>query len=100
MKVIDNLKNIIQDRIIAFEKNPEIRRKYIATVYQADITDLVRPHLEKAEQKGIEIGKIEGFAEGEHKKAVETARKMKAYGDSVEKIKEITGLSKEEIKSL
>ncbi len=68
----------------------------MATVYQADITDLVRLHLEKAEQKGIEKGK----AEGEHKKAVETARKMKAYGDSFEKIKEITGLSPEEIKSL
>ena len=68
----------------------------MATVYQADITNLVRPHLEKAEQKGIEKGK----AEGEHKKAVETAKKRKAYGDSVEKIKEITGLSKEEINSL
>ena len=60
----------------------------MATVYQADITDLVRPHLEKAEQKG------------EHKNKLETARKMKAYGDPVEKIKEITGLSPEEIKSL
>ncbi len=33
------------------------------------------------------------IAEGEHKKSIKTAKKMKAYGDSVEKIKEITGLS-------
>jgi hypothetical protein len=88
MKLFDNIKNIIQDRIIAFEKNPEIRRKYMATVYQADITDLVRPHLEKAEQKG------------EHKKAIETARKMKEKGETLDKIKMYTGLSAEEIKSL
>jgi MoxR-like ATPase len=76
----------------AFEKNPEIRRKYMATVYQADITDLVKPHLEKAEQKGK--------AEGLYQKAIETARKMKAEGESLDKIKRYTGLSPEEIQSL
>lgn len=38
------LKMIIHDRIVAFEKVPKIRRKYMATVYESDITDLVNPH--------------------------------------------------------
>jgi hypothetical protein len=38
-KWINSIQNIIQDRIAAFEKDPEIRRKFMATVYEADITD-------------------------------------------------------------
>ena len=68
----------------------------MATVYQADITDLVKPHLEEAKQKG----KAEGFAEGEHKNKLETARKMIEKNFSHEEISQITGLSQEEIKSL
>ena len=40
-KRIDSIQKIIYDRIAAFEKDPEIRRKFMATAYEADITDLV-----------------------------------------------------------
>jgi predicted transposase/invertase (TIGR01784 family) len=93
-KWIDSIQNIIQDRIAAFEKDPEIRRKFMATVYEADITDLVKPHLDKAEKKGKQEGKIEGKLEGK----LETARKMAEEGFSLDQIVRITGLTKEQIR--
>ena len=59
-KWIDKLKMIIQDRITAFEKDPKIRRKYMATAYESDITDLVKPHLDKAREEGFGKGRLEG----------------------------------------
>ena len=53
---IDRLKMIIHDRIVAFEKDPKIRRKYMATAYESDITDLVKPHLDKAREEGLGKG--------------------------------------------
>ncbi len=82
---IDSLKKIVSDRIAAFEKNPVIRRKYMATVYESDITDLVKPHLEKARVEGIEKGKLE--------EKLETARLMISKGYPILDILEITGLS-------
>ena len=86
---IDKLKKIVSDRIEAFEKDPNIRRKYMATVYESDITDLVKPHLDKARVEGIEKGKIEGKLEGK----LESARLMKSKGYPISDILEITGLS-------
>jgi predicted transposase/invertase (TIGR01784 family) len=93
-KWIDSIQNIIQDRIAAFEKDPEIRRKFMATVYEADITDLVKPHLDKAELRGELKGKIEGKLEGK----LETARKMAEEGFSLDQIVRITGLTKEQVR--
>ncbi|MBO5482283.1 MAG: hypothetical protein J5978_03045, partial [Spirochaetaceae bacterium] len=49
---------------------------------------------------GIQQGISQGILEGEHKKALETARNMLAFGDSIEKVSVITGLSVEEIEKL
>lgn len=51
-------------------------------------------------QMHIKEWKREGKAYGEHKKAIETARGMLAYGDTLEKIATVTGLPIEEIKRL
>ena len=45
-------------------------------------------------------GRLEGRAEGERKKSVEAARKMKAKGFTVEDIMDVTGLTTEDIKAL
>ena len=47
-----------------------------------------------------EIGREEGLAEGEHKKAIETAKNMLANGLNVELVSQCTGLSIDEIKLL
>ena len=89
-KRIDTIKKIIYHRVASFEKDPEIRRKYMATVYEADITDLVKPHLENAKKEGKLEGKLE--------KALETARKMKEKGFTLSEIEEITGLSEDQLR--
>ena len=80
------LKMIIHDRIAAFEKDPKIRRKYMATAYESDITDLVKPHLDKAREEGNQEGKLE------------SARLMKNKGYPISDILEITGLSEKVLK--
>jgi predicted transposase/invertase (TIGR01784 family) len=97
-KRIDTIKNIIYHRVASFEKDPEIRRKYMATVYEADITDLVKPHLENAKKEGKLEGIVEGKLEGKLEKALETARKMREIGLSLEVIEKSVGLSEEELK--
>ena len=42
----------------------------------------------------------EGISQGEHQKAIETAKKLIEYGDSAEKIALVTGLSQEIIVQL
>ena len=48
----------------------------------------------------IAIAKEEGLAEGEYKKAIETAKNLLVMGLSIEQISRATGLQIEEIKSL
>ena len=42
----------------------------------------------------------EGLSKGAYEKAVETARMLLSFGDSIEKIATITGLSRETIQQL
>ncbi len=51
----------------------------------------------RCEKRGEARGEKRGEARGEYKKAVETARKMKSKGYSLEAISELTGLTIEEI---
>ena len=93
-KWIDKIKKIIYDRVVAFEKDPETRRKYMATAYEADITDLVKPYTDKARQEG----ELKGKKEGEFKTKLETAQKMKEMGLSIEVILKVVGLSEVELR--
>jgi predicted transposase/invertase (TIGR01784 family) len=59
-------------------------------VYEADITELVKPHYEK----GLKEGKLEGKLEAK----IETAKKMKNKGYNIKDICEITELTKAQLK--
>jgi len=48
----------------------------------------------------FENGKAEGKIEGEKENAIKIAKKLKEIGDPIEKIIEVTGLTKEEIEKL
>ena len=50
--------------------------------------------------EGIEQGRSEGIEQGSRQKALETACILKQFGDSVQKIAQATGLTKEEIEKL
>ena len=57
--------------------------------------------IEKVRRKyGIQQGLARGIEQGEYKRALEATRRMLNYGDSVEKIADITQLSIEEIRQL
>ena len=49
--------------------------------------------------EGKSIGLAEGAARGSRQKALETAKILKQFGDSVQKIMQATGLSKEDVEN-
>ena len=49
-------------------------------------------------ERALEEGKLEGKLEGRTEKALETARRMRDFGDSLEKISIISGLSEVELR--
>ena len=60
--------------------------------------------IEQGEARGFAKGKSQGLAEGEvrgsRQKALETARILKQFGDSVQKIVQVTGLIVQEVEAL
>lgn len=56
--------------------------------------------LDEGEARGLERGKSLGIAEGSRQKALETAKVLKQLGDSMQKIMQFTGLSKEEVEAI
>jgi predicted transposase/invertase (TIGR01784 family) len=52
------------------------------------------------EERGISIGLSQGITQGEKKAKLETAKTLLAFGDSIEKVSKVTGLSVEEIEKL
>ena len=62
--------------------------------------DALKKGIEKGLAKGLAKGKKEGLAEGEHKKAIETAKKMLSDGLPIETVAKYSGLSAEEIKHI
>jgi predicted transposase/invertase (TIGR01784 family) len=49
-------------------------------------------------ERALEEGKLEGKLEGRTEKALETARRMRDFGDSLEKISIVSGLSEVELR--
>jgi predicted transposase/invertase (TIGR01784 family) len=92
-KMVEFLKKMYYIRYSNFEK--EIPENFpMPKVYEADITELVKPHYEKGLQEGLQKGLQEGKLEAK----IETAKKMKKKGYSIKDICEITGLSKAQLK--
>ena len=56
--------------------------------------------ISQGRKEGISIGLSQGITQGAHQKAVETAKTLLAFGDSIEKVSKVTGLSPEEIEKL
>ena len=56
--------------------------------------------LQQGMSQGIKQGISQGISQGAYEKAVETARMLLSFGDAIEKIATITGLSGETIQQL
>jgi predicted transposase/invertase (TIGR01784 family) len=76
---------------------PVEREEYVAS--KKDYWDYYST-MKTSFDKGREEGRKEGMEEGEHKKALDTARKMKSDGIPLESIARYTGLTVEEIASI
>ena len=68
--------------------------------YDTDIAVQREEAYEDGLNKGITQGISQGIKQGAYEKAVETARLLLSFGDSIEKISTITGLSGETIRQL
>ncbi len=89
-QIIDKLLKGIIMRLSIFEGKED------NMVPVADVTELMRPQLEKAWDDGME----EGEKKGEKKAITQTARRLKAAGVSIDIIIKATGLSEEKIQKL
>ena len=87
--------NNVEELEIAYDKMQRITgsekyRNYMEAIEKA----------EELERHKLFSAKAIGLAQGEHKKAIETAKKMLSKGFSLEDVSECTGLSIDDIKKL
>ena len=60
----------------------------------------IQQGMQQGIQQGMQQGKSLGLAEGYRQKALETAKLLKQFGDSVQKIVQVTGLTAQEVEKL
>ena len=88
---------MLNEKIDVLSLNPEERKLYESRMkLKSDIATIS----EVQYNAGIERGKSLGLAEGSRQAKLETARILKQLGDSVKKIMQATGLSKEEVENI
>ena len=88
-----------------FYMDEQERKRYEAAwEYESDrlsmLSESERKGLERGKLLGLAEGKSLGLAEGSRQKALETAKILKQFGDSIQKIMQATGLSKEEVEAI
>ena len=95
------IKECIQNDILRDyleRKSREVMNMLIAEYdYDTDIAVQREEERETAFAEGRNEGIAQGFSDGAHQKALETARILKRLGDSVQKISQATGLAEEEV---
>ena len=83
-------------------KYDEALRKYRDTinVFEGVRMDGLMEGRMEGRKEGRKEGRMEGLMEGQRSEKMENARKMKTYGQALDMIAEITGLSIEEVRGL
>ena len=88
----------IEMMIQAVKHNEQARQEYrIMSAFEMDARE---EGIQQGIQQGIRQGIQQGFSDGSYQTKLETAKILKQLGDSVQKIMQVTGLSKEEVESL
>ena len=104
---------MLNEKIEVLTLSPTERKLYesrmklksdIATISETQFSAGVERGLAEGKSLGLAEGKSQGIAEGEvrgsRQKALETARILKQFGDSVQKIVQVTGLIVQEVEAL
>ena len=97
-KRIEILRNLLEYLYRARNDAEKYSAKEITQGIEEEYMNVLDKIREEGKLEGIIEGKLEGKLEGEFKAKLETARKMKEFGDTIEKIKFITGLSEDLLK--
>ena len=84
----------LEQRIKEVKANEELRREYML------VNTIERDARNDGWKAGIAQGKSLGLAEGSQQKALEMAKILKQFGDSVQKIAQATGLTQEEVEAI
>ncbi|WWW14910.1 Transposase/invertase (TIGR01784 family) [Spirobacillus cienkowskii] len=93
----DRLFEQAKETLYFLSHHPEERAAYTQRLkYLLDTASRIDDAKAKGEARGIQIGE----ARGEHRKAIETAKKLKARDFSMIDIIDMTGLSPEEVENL
>lgn len=96
-------KEIEEAVVVIKEMTEDEKLERLAMLRQKAIMDekaIYAAGLDKGELRGKEAGITEGIKQGEKKKQLEVAKRMKAKGMDIDTIIEITELAKDEIEKL
>ena len=80
------------------KNNQNWRKDYMTLAYNLSLA--AEKAAKKAREEGISIGRNEGISLGAQQAKLETAKTLLAFGDSIEKVSKVTGLSIDEIEKL
>ena len=84
---------MLNEKIDVLTLSPTERKLYESRMkLKSDITTI--------SETQFSAGVARGLAEGSRQKAFETARMLKQFGDSVQKIVQVTGLTVQEVETL
>ena len=78
--------------------NQNWRKDYMTLAYNLSLA--AEKAAKKAREEGISIGLSQGISQGAQQAKLETAKTLLAFGDSIEKVSKVTGLSIDEIEKL
>ena len=103
-KMIATMSPVLQmlnEKIDVLTLSPTERKLYESRMkLKSDITTISETQFSAGVERGLAEGKSPGLAEGARQKAFETARILKQFGDSVQKIVQVTGLTVQEVETL
>ena len=88
----------IEQRIKEVKESEELRREYM--LINSFERDARHEGWTAGLAQGITQGRSEGIAQGSYQTKIETAKILKQLGDSVQKIMQATGLSKQEVEAI
>ncbi|MGP1595251.1 MAG: Rpn family recombination-promoting nuclease/putative transposase [Treponema sp.] len=72
----------------------------ITTISETQFNAGMQQGIQQGKSLGLAEGKLIGLAEGSLQKAFETAKLLKQFGDSVQKIVQVTGLTEQEVEKI
>ena len=92
---------MLNEKIDVLTLSPTERKLYESRMkLKSDITTISETQFSAGVKRGKSLGLAEGEVRGSRQIALETARILKQFGDSVQKIVQVTGLTVQEVETL